>query len=131
MLLGTLGASLLGNVLAAKGIHRAGEEIVRASYGNKKVRKTTTKNKMEFLVLPHPLTNFEIQKYYHNQPRFDGVYSRDNLPKIDEAYVINLDEYSDIGTRCIALNVLSNYVTYFESFGVEHTPKEIKAFIGN
>ena len=131
MLLGTLGASLLGNVLAAKGIHRAGEGIVRASYGNKKVRKTTTKNKMEFLVLPHPLTNFEIQKYYHNQPRFDGVYSRDNLPKIDEAYVINLDEYSDIGTRCIALNVLSNDVTYFESFGVEHTPKEIKAFIGN
>ena len=45
MLLGTLGASLLGNVLAAKGIHRAGEGIVRASYGNKKVRKTTTKNK--------------------------------------------------------------------------------------
>ena len=38
---------------------------------------------------PHPLTNFEIQKYYKNEPRFNGVYSRDNLPKIkDEAYVI-------------------------------------------
>ena len=45
----------------------------------------------------HPLTNFEIQKYYKNEPRFNGVYSRDNLPWIkDRAYVINLDEYSDI-----------------------------------
>ena len=49
---------------------------------------------------PHPLTNFEIQKYYQNEPRFNGVYSRDNLPnKIkDGVCVINLDEYSDIGT---------------------------------
>ena len=47
----------------------------------------------------HSLTNFEIQKYYQNKPRFNVVYSRDNLPKIrDEPYVINLDEYSDIGT---------------------------------
>ena len=48
MLLGTLGASLLGNLLTGKGINRAGEGIVRAGYGNKKVRKTTTKNKMDF-----------------------------------------------------------------------------------
>ena len=48
---------------------------------------------------PHPLTNFEIQKYYQNEPRFNGGYSRDNLQKIkDGAYTINLDEYSDIGT---------------------------------
>ena len=48
-------------------------------------------------MLPHPLTNFEIQKYYQNEPRFNGVYSRDNLLKIkDGVYVINLDEYSDI-----------------------------------
>ena len=46
---------------------------------------------------PHPLTNFEIQKYYQNEPRFNGVYSRDNLRKIkDKAYIINLDEYSDM-----------------------------------
>ena len=58
---------------------------------------------------PHPSTNFEIQKYYHNQPRFNGVYSRDNLPNIkDGAYVINLDEYSNIGTHWIALYVLNN-----------------------
>ena len=49
---------------------------------------------------PHPLTSFEIKKYYENEPRFNGVYSRDNLSKIkDWAYVINLAEYSDIGTH--------------------------------
>ena len=36
---------------------------------------------MGFLVPPLPLTNFEIQKYYKNEPRFNGVSSRDNLPK--------------------------------------------------
>ena len=48
MLLGTLGESLLGNILAGKGMHRAGEGIVRAGYGKKKVRKTSTKNKIIF-----------------------------------------------------------------------------------
>ena len=49
-------------------------------------------------MLPHPLTNFEIQKY-QNEPRFNGVYSRDNLQKIkDGGYIINFDEYSDIET---------------------------------
>ena len=82
--------------------------------------------------MPHPLTNFEIQKYYQNEPRFIGVYSRDNLPKIkDGAYVINLDEYFDIGTQWIALYVQNNNVTYFDSFGVEHIPKEIKTLISN
>ena len=79
---------------------------------------------------PHPLTNFEIQKYYQNESKFNGVFSRDNLPnkKKDGAYVINIDEYSDIGTHWIALWV-NNNVTYFDSFGVEHIPKEIKEFI--
>ena len=81
---------------------------------------------------PHPLTNFEIIKYYENQSRFNGVYSRDNLPnKIkDGAYVINLDEYSDIGTHWIALYVKNNDITYFDSFGVAHIPKEIIKSIG-
>ena len=76
---------------------------------------------------PHPLTNFEIQKYYQNEPRFHAVCSRDNLhDKIkDEAYVINLDEYFDIAIYWIALYTLNNNVTYFDSFGVEHIPKEI------
>ena len=49
---------------------------------------------------PHFLTNFEIQKYYQNEPRFNGAYSRDNLTKIKNGtYIINLDEYSDIRTH--------------------------------
>ena len=81
---------------------------------------------------PDPLTNFEIQKYYQNEPRFKGVYSRDNLQKIkDGAYIINVDEYSDIGTHWDALYVQNNDVTYFDSFGVESIPKEIITFIGN
>ena len=74
---------------------------------------------------PHPLTNFEIQKYYQNEPRFNGVYSKDG------AYIINLDEYSDIGTHWVALYVNNNSVTYFDSFSIEHIPKEIKTFINN
>ena len=68
---------------------------------------------------PYPLTNFEIKKLYQNESRFNGVYSRDNLPKIkDRAYIINLDEYSDIGTHWVVLYVQNNIVTYFDSFGV-------------
>ena len=79
---------------------------------------------------PHPLDNFEKQKYYQNDPTFNAVYSRDSLKTIkDRAYIINFDEYSDIETHWIALNVQNNHVTYFESFGVEHIPKEIKTFI--
>ena len=71
-------------------------------------------------------------KYYEKESRFNGVYSRRNLSKIkDEAYVINLDEYSDIGTYWVALWVNNNNVTYFDSFRVEYIPKEIKAFIKN
>ena len=82
-------------------------------------------------MLPHPLTNFEIQNYYQNKPRFNGVYSRNNLPKKikDRAYVINLDEYADVGTHWIALFCSRNEIVYFNSFGVEHVPEEIKDFI--
>ena len=73
------------------------------------------------------LTNFEIQKYYENEPKFNGVYSRDNLTKIkDGAYIISLGEYSDIVTNWVALCVHNDNVTYFDSFGVENIPKEIK-----
>ena len=54
-------------------------------------------------MLPHPLTNFEIQRY-KNKPIFNGVYSRNNLPKVkDWAYVINLDEYKSIGTHWVVI----------------------------
>ena len=77
---------------------------------------------------PYPLTNFQIQKCYKNQSKFNGVYSRDNLNKKikDGAYVINLDEYSDIRTHWVALYVYNDEVTYFDSFGVEHIPKKKK-----
>ena len=79
---------------------------------------------------PHLLTNFEMQKYYENEPKFNGVYSRNNLTKIkDGAYIINIGEYESIGTHWIALHVNDNNVTYFDSFGIEHISKEIKKFI--
>ena len=81
---------------------------------------------------PHHLSNFEIQKYYENEPKFNGVYSRNNLPKIKSGvYIINLNESESIGTYWIALYVNDNNVTYFDSFGVEHNSKEIKKIIGN
>ena len=83
-------------------------------------------------MLPHPLTNFEIQKYFKNEPDFSGVYSRNGLPKIKgEAYIINLDEYKSIGTHWIVLYVNVNNIVNFDSFGFEHTQKEIKKIIGN
>ena len=88
------------------------------------------------MIPPHPLTNFEIQAYYQNEPRFNGVFSRDNFPEqsfTDEikngAYVINLDEHHDIGTHWTALYVNNKSATYFDYFGDEHIPKEIKKFI--
>ena len=88
---------------------------------------------MGFLMPHHPLTNFEIQKHYQNEPRFHGVYFRTNLSKTikDGAYVINLDEYADVGTHWIALFCNRNEIVYFDSFGVEHVPEEIKEFVGN
>ena len=82
---------------------------------------------------PHLLTNFEIQKYYQNETRFNGVFSRNNLPKKikDGAYVINFDEYADVGTHWIALFCNRNEIVYFDSFVVEHFPEEIKELIGN
>ena len=79
------------------------------------------------------LTNFEIQKYCQNETRFNGVYSRNNLPKKikDGTYVINRDEYTDVGTHWIALFCNRNEIVYFDSFGVEYAPREIKKFIGH
>ena len=125
MLLGTLGASLLGHLLTGgKGIMRAGHGIVRAGSGIKK-------NKLNSLLPFHPLTNIEINEYYKNEPRFNGVYSRNNLPnKIKKgAYIINLDEYENAGTHWDSLFVKPKYTVYFDSFGVEHIPKEINSLI--
>ena len=81
----------------------------------------------------HPLTDFEIQKYYENEPRFNGLYSRNNLLKKikDGAYVINHDEYADVVTHWTALFFSKSEIVYLDSFGVEHVPEEIKEFVGN
>ena len=73
-----------------------------------------------FLMPFYSLTNFKIQKYYQNESKFNGVYSRNNLPKIkDKAYLINLDECKSIGTHLIDLSFNYNNVTYFYILGVE------------
>ena len=69
----------------------------------------------------HPLTNFEIEMYYQNEPKQIK----------DGAYVINFDECKLKGTHWIAFYVNANNIVYFDSFGVEYIPKEIKKFIGN
>ena len=118
MLLSTLGASSLGSLLSDKG-------IVRSDNGDNK-RKRNCKSWLwkenGFLMTPHPLTNFEIQKYYQNEPRFNGIFSRDILSKKVKhgAYVINLDKYADTGTHWITLFYNKNEIVYFDSFGVEH-----------
>ena len=78
MLVGTLGTSLLGNILAGKGIVRASFfELLNFVWKQNRKRncRSLLWKRMGFLMLPHPLTNFEIQKYYENEPRFNGVYS--------------------------------------------------------
>ena len=84
MLLGTLGSGLLENLLTV----RSSEGAIRAGHE-----------------LPtHPFTNFEIQKYYKIDSQFSGVYSRNNLPKINYvAYIMNLDDFNSIGTHLVAL----------------------------
>ena len=81
---------------------------------------------------PHPLTNIEIINYYKNQTRFNGVYSRDNLPRTikNGAYVINLDEYCRYWHTLDCFVCKNNEVIYFDSFGVEYVPKEIKKIMG-
>ena len=110
MLLGTLGASLLGNLLSGgKGIMTAGEgSVASRTKGNGIVRAgegSGSKKKILNLLLPfHPLTNIEIGEYYKNEPRLNGVYSRNNLPKTNKkgAYVINLDKYENTATHWVA-----------------------------
>ena len=83
-------------------------------------------------MLPHPLNNFQIQNYYQNKSQFNDVYSKRNLPKIkDWIYVTNFGEFKSKGIHWKALSVNGNNETHFDGFGVEHTPKEIKKFIGN
>ena len=79
-------------------------------------------------MLPHPLTNFEIQEYYQNELEFNFVYSKNNISKIKEgAYLINLDKHKSIECHMKALYLNDDNITYFHRFGVE----EFKKVIGN
>ena len=121
MLLGTLGAFLL----TGRGLFRAGKGIYRAGNQGLGIKK-------ESLTPFHPLTNFEIQDYFKDEPRFNGVFSRNNLPNFKNgAHVINLDHSKNTGTHWVVIFVKSNEVIYFDSFGVEYIPKEIMEKIGN
>ena len=112
MLLGTLGASLS----TGTGLFRAGRGIFRVEQGIFK----------KSLIPFHPLTNFEIIDYFKDERIFNGVFSRNNLPKIKKgAYVINLDHNKNIGTHWVVTFMKENEVIYFDSFGVENIPEEI------
>ena len=112
MLLDTLGASLLGNMLTGKRMLRAGygikegKGILRAGYRSKNIFNSTP----------------SFNKYCQSEPRFNGVCSRDNLPhKIkDGTYVINPDEYADLGAHWIALYALNNDVIFLIVLGLNN-----------
>ena len=71
---------------------------------------------------PHPLTNFETQIYFQNESRFNGVYSRDNLLERSS---------TEMKDKLIELVCKRGIIMFliFDSFGVEHIPKEVKAFV--
>ena len=115
MLLGSLGASLL----TGRGMYRSGNQrqgLFRVGQGIKKKSLTSF----------HPLINFEVQEYFKDEKRFNGVYSRNNLPKLKTGfYVINLDHSKNTKTHWIVIFVKEDEVIYFDSFGAEYIPKEI------
>ena len=110
MLLGTLGASMLGNMLAGKGIKRSGKWVIW----------------IKFLVLFYPLSNIEITKSFNYKPRFNSVYSKNNLPRIkDRVYVINLHDNQSKGTHWVSLFIDRNTAVYFDSVGTEYIPQDV------
>ena len=73
------------------------------------------------------------QKYYKNEPRFNSVFSRNNLSKKieDGAYIINPDEYENVGTHCIALFCKNNEIVYFDSLVLNIFLKKLKNLLKN
>ena len=121
-LLGTVGASLLGNTFTGKGINGVAKRFIRAGYGSKTRTFNRTFNTTSYLILKYrsitkmnlDLMEFVLEIIYQTKWRMGGTY------------VINLDDYSDIGTHWTVLYAFNKNVIYFYSFGVEHIPKEIK-----
>ena len=81
---------------------------------------------MENLVLLHPLNNKKITNFFNYEPIFNGVFARNNLPRIkDWAYLINLDDKKCKGTHWVSLFIDRNTVVYFAYFQIEHIPQEV------
>ena len=78
-----------------------------------------------FLVPLHPLNNIKITNYFNNEPVFNGVFSRNSLPRTDRAYVINFDDKNSKGTHWDSLFIHKNVTIYFDSFGIEYIPQEV------
>ena len=77
------------------------------------------------------MTSFKIQTYYQNEPTFNGVYSSNNLLKIKDKNVINIDVYGSIGAHCLVLCVNAKNLTYCDRLGVKNILKQIRKFIEN
>ena len=108
-------------MLLGRGLYRTGKGMYRTGQGLKKK-----------LIPFHPLTNFEIMDYFKIVKGFNGVFSRNNLPKLKNGvYVINLDHSENTGTHWVLIFVRKNEVIYIDSFGVEYIPKEIMERIRN
>ena len=76
--------------------------------------------------LRYALNNIQITKYFNYEPRFNGVFERDNLPRIKgRVYVINLDNKQSEGTYCVSLFIDKHAALYFDSFGIEYFPQEV------
>ena len=110
----------------------SGKGTIRTKEGTTRVGEGTIRASQKFKCRPILWLILKIRKYYQNEPKFNVVYSGNNFPKVkDRAYVINPDGFKSIGSHWIALNPNGNNIIYFDSFGVERIPKEIKEFIGN
>ena len=80
----------------------------------------------KFLDPLHSLNNTEITNYFKYESRFNGIFSRNNLPEIkDGVYVINLDDKNGKGTHWVLLFINKNTTVYFDSFRIEYITQEI------
>ena len=77
------------------------------------------------LVPVHPFGKIEITKYSNYRPRFHNIFSRDNLPRInDNAYAINLDDKQSNGTHWVPLFIDKNTAVQFNSIWTGYNPQD-------
>ena len=114
MLLRTSLASMLVHMLTGKGVMESGKGVMRAGRGCNDMHQMDKKISIPL----HPVSNIKVAKYFNYKLWFNGIYSRDILPRIkDGAYVINLDDKQSKRTHCVTLRINTNTAVYFDSFG--------------